>query len=1090
LTHAALSREAKEAVFTPALVEGIDKHKRFDAPIDGPLRRKVTVGFVVAVLLTIFIGGSSWRGARRAEQNDYWVSHTHEVMEAIQRTARHVIEAETSARAFALSGEEPLLANYQKTRASIFENENTLRQLTADNLSQQRRLDVLATQVNTGLAFADSIIAKRRSLQSYPGGPDAVETERLIEAVRVTTRAMYGEEERLLIQRTETAHDGQRVTRIIAIAGAFVGVGLWILAKLAVNREIGVSARVRSQLSTLNAELERRVEQRTAALESEIAERKRATAGRERLAAIVDSSDDAIISKDLNGIITAWNRGAERVFGYTSAEVIDKPLMILLPAERKGEEAAILARIQNGENVKHFETIRVRKDGTHIDVSVTISPIRDSRGVIVGASKITRDITDRKRSEAALRESEERLQAMANGIPQLAWMAEPDGNIVWYNQRWYDYTGTTLEQMKGWGWERVHDPEMLPKVMERWQAAIAAGTPFEMEFPLRAANGEFGAFLTRVVPVKDASGRVTRWFGTNTDISEIKRTEMRLATQAQELSVSREALEAQSRIFKLVLDSMGEGLVAADAQGQFLIWNDAAKQQMGRDAEGLPSERWAEFYKVFLPDGITPYPPERLPLVLALRGESVRVELMVEHPGRTGKVFLEVTARPMKDATGGLCGGVAVLRDISERKQAEASLAGQAEELSRQAAQLVRTGQALEEQSSMLRLVMENMAEGLVAADREGHFLIWNDAARRLMGQDAAELPSQQWTEHYQMFLADGVTPYPTESLPLMRALRGESSQQEMVVRHLAEPGVCLEVTARPMKDGKGGLCGGVVVFRDITQRKADERKILELNQNLEVRVSERTDELKIANEELESFTYSVSHDLRAPLRHVAGFCQILVEDCGAEMSAEARHHLERIEYGVSRMGLLVDELLDLARVGRHPLKLQPANLKQVIEEVVSILQPEILDRDVTWKIADLPMVECDPILIKQVFQNLIANALKFTRTRECAVIEIDSRNSNGQVEIRICDNGVGFDMKYADKLFGVFQRLHRAEDFEGTGIGLAIVQRIVHKHHGRVWAESEVGKGATFFFTLEAAKTDGMEHGEQGLLTSAGVQL
>jgi two-component system, chemotaxis family, sensor kinase Cph1 len=169
-------------------------------------------------------------------------------------------------------------------------------------------------------------------------------------------------------------------------------------------------------------------------------------------------------------------------------------------------------------------------------------------------------------------------------------------------------------------------------------------------------------------------------------------------------------------------------------------------------------------------------------------------------------------------------------------------------------------------------------------------------------------------------------------------------------------------------------------------------------------------------------------------------------------------------------MGLLVDELLNLARVGRHALHLQSTSLNAVIEEVVSLLQPEIQDRTIDWKIADLPSAECDSILMKQVFQNLLANALKFTRTRERACIEISHRQVDGEIVIAIRDNGVGFNMKYKDKLFGVFQRLHRAEDFEGTGIGLATVQRIVGRHGGRIWAEAEPDKGATFFFTLGAA--------------------
>src|ERR1700683_4488367 len=240
------------------LVGEIAERQRFDAPMDAPLRHRVAVGFMVAVLLTLFIGFSSWQGAKRAEQDAYWVSHTHEVMETIQRATRHVIEAETRARAFSLTGQERLLANDTAARKSVYAGECKLRQLTAHNLSQQRRLDVLEPQLRTTFDFGESIIAKRRKLQAYSGGDEALETERLLDVVRATTRDMYAEEKRLLSQRTQRAGAGQRLARIIALAGALAAVGLWALARLAVNREIEGSALARAQMTPLNAELEQR----------------------------------------------------------------------------------------------------------------------------------------------------------------------------------------------------------------------------------------------------------------------------------------------------------------------------------------------------------------------------------------------------------------------------------------------------------------------------------------------------------------------------------------------------------------------------------------------------------------------------------------------------------------------------------------------------------------------------------------------------------------------------------------------------------------------------------------------------------------
>jgi signal transduction histidine kinase len=278
----------------------------------------------------------------------------------------------------------------------------------------------------------------------------------------------------------------------------------------------------------------------------------------------------------------------------------------------------------------------------------------------------------------------------------------------------------------------------------------------------------------------------------------------------------------------------------------------------------------------------------------------------------------------------------------------------------------------------------------LVAADETGKFILWNPAATRIVGLGAANVPPEQWTDHYGTYLPDTITPFPPEQNPLLRAIRGEACTAEMYVRNAQlDTGSWIEASASPLKGKDGVVRGGVVAFRDVSQRVAHEREIRNLNDQLEARVLERTAALQVVNHELEAFTYSVSHDLRAPLRHISGFSRILLEDFASSLPTEAQHHLQRIAQGAARMGKLVDELLNLARVGRQSLTIQPAVLSSIVRDVLALLEPEITGRNLEWKSADLPVLECDPTLVRQVFQNLIHNALKYSRPRSPAMIEI-----------------------------------------------------------------------------------------------------
>lgn len=257
----------------------------------------------------------------------------------------------------------------------------------------------------------------------------------------------------------------------------------------------------------------------------DISERQRADEAQARLAAIVESSDDAIVSKTLGGRILTWNAGAERLFGYSASEVIGQSITLLIPSERQGEEQSILERLSRGERIEHFETVRVTKDGRRIPISLTISPIRDGSGRIIGASKVARDITARKRAEEALRESQQRFALLAEFVPQLVWTADPDGTVDYVNGRWRDFTGQTQEEALQHGWIGAVHPEDVANVRRRWQESLQSGQPIECECQLRAADGHHEWFLARGVPLRDEQGRITKWFGSCTGIDNQKRLE-------------------------------------------------------------------------------------------------------------------------------------------------------------------------------------------------------------------------------------------------------------------------------------------------------------------------------------------------------------------------------------------------------------------------------------------------------------------------------------------------------------------------------------------------------------------------------------
>jgi len=368
-----------------------------------------------------------------------------------------------------------------------------------------------------------------------------------------------------------------------------------------------------------------------------------------------------------------------------------------------------------------------------------------------------------------------------------------------------------------------------------------------------------------------------------------------------------------------------------------------------------------------------------------------------------------------------------------------------------------------------LASVLQCIADGVVVADREGEFVVFNPAAEKLVGAKPAELTPDQWSRQFHLFKPDKTTLYPSDQLPLRRAMRGETVyDEEMFVRTEHSPeGRYISVTAAPLVDGNNTPSGGVVVFRDISKYKKNEQEIRQFNAELEERVEERTEELKAAIRELETFNYSVSHDLRSPLRHIDGLSLELLELLDDRLSEQTLETVRRIRKATKRMAGLIDAMLTLARTGRSEMNVAKVNLSRLSQSIAASLQSKEPARHV--EVVIQPDLVCfgDRDLLGVVLENLWGNAWKFTKWTENPRVKFGAEQRDHKQIFYLRDNGSGFDPQFSENLFRPFYRLHTEDEIPGTGVGLATVQRIVRRHGGEVWGESKEEAGAAFYFTL-----------------------
>ncbi|WP_049760132.1 hybrid sensor histidine kinase/response regulator [Anaeromyxobacter dehalogenans] len=777
---------------------------------------------------------------------------------------------------------------------------------------------------------------------------------------------------------------------------------------------------------------------------------KRAEQEQTRLAAIVESTDDAIVAKDLDGVILTWNRAAERLFGYAADEVVGRSVTLLIPPDRRHEEAEILAELRAGRRVEHFETQRVRKDGTRLDVSVTVSPVRDEEGRLVGASKIVRDISEQKRSEAVLaaalgraQEERRRLAAVLEALPAGVVITDAEGGFTEVNAEFKRIWGTPpnpqrMSEYAAWrGWW----PDGRPVETREWALSRALSTgdvivPGDIVDIEKFDGSGRATIINAAAPIRNAEGTIVGAVLAEVDVTEQRRVE-------DALRRAEEAARASEARFRSVFEqaAVGMGRVRFD-DGRWIDVNDAFCRMLGRSREDMLSTPWPAMTH-----------PEDLELDLgpfrrmsAGELDSYTIEKRFLHADGH-EVWAKLTLSLVRDARGRPDYEIAIIEDIGDRKRAET---------------------ALREHEERLRAVMEHMAEGLVIFDPSGNITYQNPASvsihdRRLAGERRRldQLVLNWRVRRYP----EGIE-VPPRDWAIPRVLRGERVQNErFFVDCVEDPGRSFVgiYSGSPVHDAGGKLAYGFLTIEEITEQARAESALRDANEKLR-EVDRRKDE----------FLGMLSHELRNPLAPIRNSLYIL--DHAEPAGQQARRAKDIVARQVEHLTRLVDDLLDVTRIARGKIELRREDLdvvglaRRVAEDHRSLMQ----GRGVELTIDLLPgalTVNGDPARLTQVLGNLLNNAAKFTPPGGRVTLSV--RAEGDRAALRVRDTGPGIAPDVLPTIFEPFfqakQTLARSEG--GLGLGLALVKGLVALHGGEVHAYSAgQGQGTEFVVTVPLA--------------------
>ena len=723
----------------------------------------------------------------------------------------------------------------------------------------------------------------------------------------------------------------------------------------------------------------------------------------EKLRLVIDSVPALISYVDVDKRYQFTNQAYEDWFGY---RVDGKKVEEVMGTATYQPISGYIDSVLRGEKINYEMELQHPDGGTRF-VDASYVPDQSTGGNIRGFFVLVQDITDRREAEQERRQWADAFEHCAHGIA----IGDPATNrITVCNSAFAALHKSRIENIVGSSILSLYAPSDHDHVRHNVKRSDQIGHAQFEAIMIRRDHSTFPVQMD-LVSVHGDDGDLLYRVATAQDISERKKAEKEILYQAS------------------IIEHINDAVITSDQDLLITGWNSAAEQMYGWKEEEVIGTTGKDILKTEF------FSTAREEAIRELRTEGEFSAEVIQQRKDGTRIHVETRTVAVPGANGEITSFVSVNRNITDRKKAEAD--------------------SLESEMRYHR-VLDTMMEGCQIIDFEWRYAYVNDVVALQGKHTREELLGRTMMETYP-----GIEQ--TELFATLEKCMTERTLHRMENRFVFPDGTVgwFELSIQPVREGV------FILSTDITERKRAEHEVRQLNEKLEERVIERTGQLHAANKELEAFSYSVSHDLRAPLRAINGYTRILAEDYTAVLDDEGKRICNVIITEAQRMGDLIDDLLSFSRLSRKEIQSARVDMKALVYSVYGELTREPDRERIDFKVGKLPATEGDPALLHQVWVNLVSNAIKFSSKKDRAVIEVGTKKSDRENIYCIRDNGAGFDIQYVDKLFGVFQRLHSEDEFEGTGVGLAIVQRIVQRHGGRVWAEGEVDKGATFYFAL-----------------------